>query len=404
MITPKYKKNEHYIWGLMPEIQGNVTSLKPTIIQGVNHMAHDLMDQIIRAKAARNADNKRKWDDNHRGNFGQQHNKDKKWLGHTLMGRVTRRNVLEPYLAEINENFTTIDLGQFNVKIVIEAKKKSEKKSKEKRLEDVPVVWDFLEVFLEDLRIRSSWEEKEVSTFKLLKQKLYSALILALQEGTNNFVVYGDASHKGLVVVLKPKENVIAYASRQLKIHEKNYTTHDLELGAVVFALKIWRHYLYGKAKVVANALRRKERTKPLCVRALFMMINSNLLSQILDAQVEAFKEENIKDEKPTWKRGKLNPRVHTTFRVSNLKKCLSDESLVIPLEEIQVDDKINFIEEPMEIMDREVKQLKQSRIPIVNVRWNSRRGLEFTWEREDQICSKYRHLFPNTSLLDTTN
>ncbi|GKE94822.1 hypothetical protein Tco_1579677, partial [Tanacetum coccineum] len=95
---------------------------------------------------------------------------------------------------------------------------------------------------------------------------------------------------------------------------------------------------------------------------------------------------------------------IYNTFRlmrfnlkelhVSNLKKCLSDESLVIPLDEIQLDDKLHFIEEPIEIMDREVKRLKQSRIPIVKVHWNSRRGPEFTWEREDQMKSKYPHLF----------
>ncbi|GJR10686.1 hypothetical protein Tco_0793338 [Tanacetum coccineum] len=94
-------------------------------------------------------------------------------------------------------------------------------------------------------------------------------------------------------------------------------------------------------------------------------------------------------------KRGKLNPRYIGPFKIID-KKCVSDEPLAIPLDEIQVDDKLHFIEEPVEIMDREVKRLKQSRIPIVKVRWNSRRGPEFTWEREDQMQKKYPHLFAN--------
>ncbi|GJT96298.1 putative reverse transcriptase domain-containing protein [Tanacetum coccineum] len=87
---------------------------------------------------------------------------------------------------------------------------------------------------------------------------------------------------------------------------------------------------------------------------------------------------------------------VHNTFHVSNLKKCLSNESLIIPMKELQLDDKLNFIEEPVEIIDREIKQLKRSRIPIVKVRWNSKREPEFTWEREDEIRAKYPHLFSN--------
>nr|GEZ05397.1 reverse transcriptase domain-containing protein [Tanacetum cinerariifolium] len=95
--------------------------------------------------------------------------------------------------------------------------------------------------------------------------------------------------------------------------------------------------------------------------------------------------------------------RVHSTFHVSKLKKCMADEPLAIPLDEIQVDDKLNFIEEPIKIMDCEVKRLKQSRIPIIKVRWNSRRGPEFTWEREDQIQKKYPYLFPNSApMVDT--
>nr|GFC42124.1 putative reverse transcriptase domain-containing protein [Tanacetum cinerariifolium] len=88
--------------------------------------------------------------------------------------------------------------------------------------------------------------------------------------------------------------------------------------------------------------------------------------------------------------------KVHSTFYVLNLKKCLVEEPITIPLDEIQVDNKLHFIEEPVENMDCEVKRLKQSHIPIVKVRWKSRRGPEFTWEREDQMQKKYPHLFPN--------
>ncbi|GKD79894.1 hypothetical protein Tco_1342515 [Tanacetum coccineum] len=83
-------------------------------------------------------------------------------------------------------------------------------------------------------------------------------------------------------------------------------------------------------------------------------------------------------------------------FYVSNLKKFLSDETPAIPLDEIQIDGKLHFIEEPVEIMDREVKRLKQSRIPIVKVCWNSRRGHEFTWQCEDQMQKRYPRLFTN--------
>nr|GEX47722.1 putative reverse transcriptase domain-containing protein [Tanacetum cinerariifolium] len=95
-------------------------------------------------------------------------------------------------------------------------------------------------------KVKFEWGDKQEAAFQLLKKKLCSAPILALPKGSKDFIVYCDASNKGLGAVLKQREKVISYASRQLKIHEKNYTTHDLELGAVVFALKLWRHYLYG--------------------------------------------------------------------------------------------------------------------------------------------------------------
>ncbi|GJX26456.1 putative reverse transcriptase domain-containing protein [Tanacetum coccineum] len=319
--------------------------------------------------------------------------------------------------------------------------------------------------------IKFDWGENEENAFQLIKQKL------------------------GLGDVLMQREKVIAYASRQLKVHEKNYTTHDLELGSVVFALKIWRHYLFRtkctvfidhkrKANVVADAMSHKEQIEPLWVRALVMTTGLDLPKRILEAQIEALKLENLENEdvgamirtdipkenyhasikavpyealydrkcrspvcwakvgkaqltglkliqettekiilikkriqaaqdrqksytdlkrKPMefevedrvmlkvspWKgvvrfymRGKLNPRyvepfkvlakvgkvayrlelpqefsrVHHTFHVSNLKKCYADEPLVMPLEGIHVDDKLQFVEEPVEIMEQEIK------------------------------------------------
>ncbi|GJT94565.1 putative reverse transcriptase domain-containing protein, partial [Tanacetum coccineum] len=170
-------------------------------------------------------------------------------------------------------------------------------------------------------------------------RRFIEAPILALPEGNDDFVVYCDASLQGLGAVLMQREKVIAYASRQLKPYEENYTTHDLELGAVVFALKIWRHYLYGtkctiftdhkslqhilrqkelnmrqrrwlelladydceicyhlgKENVVADALSRKKQIKPLRVRALILTVHPKFPSQILEAQNEALKEENVK-------------------------------------------------------------------------------------------------------------
>ncbi|GKA72725.1 putative reverse transcriptase domain-containing protein [Tanacetum coccineum] len=324
---------------------------------------------------------------------------------------------------------------------------------------------------------------------------------------SENFVFYSDASHKGLGAILMQREKAIAYASRQLKIHEKNYTTHDLELGAVVFALKTWRHYLYSTKCVVftdhnslqyildqkeilnAQAEARKEenyKTKDLCgmikklephadrtlclrnrswipcygdLRALIMHEShkskysihpgSEKMYQDLkklywwpNMKAEIAKENNsmekltrqylkevvtrqgvpvsiisdrdgsrkaatfealygpARDRQKSYANRRRKPlefqvrdkvmlkvlakvgtvayqlelpnqlsHVHSTFHVSNLKKCLSDEPLAIPLDEIQVDDKLNFIEQPVEIMDREVKHLKQIRILIVKVR-----------------------------------
>nr|GEX64781.1 hypothetical protein [Tanacetum cinerariifolium] len=277
--------------------------------------------------------------------------------------------------------------------------------------------------------IKFVWGEKEENAFQLIKQKLCSAPILALRKGSEDFVVYCDASHKGLGVVLMQRENVISYASQKLK------------------------------ANLVADALSRKQRIEPLRVRALVMTISLDLPRHILEAQNEALKPENLEKEDVDGKirkdipKEKLEPRADGTlclnsrswlpcygdlstlwpkcrspvcwaevgeaqltgpeliqettemivlikqriqaardpqksyadlkrnpmeFEVEDrvmLKKCYVDEPLVMPLEGIHVDDRLQFVEEPVEIMEREIKRLKRSRIPLVKVRWNSRRG-----------------------------
>ncbi|GKA88269.1 putative reverse transcriptase domain-containing protein [Tanacetum coccineum] len=143
------------------------------------------------------------------------------------------------------------------------------------------------------------WGEEQEEAFQLLKQKLCTTPILALPEGSEDFVVYCDASIKGLGAVLMQRMKVIEYASRKLKIHEKNYTTHDLELGAVVFALKIWRHYLYG-------------------TKALVITIGLDLPSRILKAQKEAVKVENIEAEDIEGMLKKLEARADGTLCLDN--------------------------------------------------------------------------------------
>ncbi|GJZ31214.1 reverse transcriptase domain-containing protein [Tanacetum coccineum] len=178
------------------------------------------------------------------------------------------------------------------------------------------------------------WGKKEEEAFQTLKNNLCDAPILLLLDRVEDFVVHCDASNQELGCVLMQRGKVIAYAFRQLKIHKKNYTTHDLELGAVVFALKMWRHYLYGtksviytdhkslqyifnqkelnmrqrrwielfsdykceiryhpsKANMVTDAFSRKERVKPRRVREMAMTIQSGVKEMILAAQSEAFK------------------------------------------------------------------------------------------------------------------
>ncbi|GKB17306.1 putative reverse transcriptase domain-containing protein [Tanacetum coccineum] len=266
--------------------------------------------------------------------------------------------------------------------------------------------------------------------------------------GPEDFVYTADSIMPMPRVQYLSKSKVITYASRQLKIYEKNYTTHDLELGVFVFALKIWRHYLYGtkslfsdydceiryhpgKANVVADALSRKERIKPRRVRAMNMTIQLSIKGKILAAQNEASKgyvlvdrdeegysltdgqsEHTIQTLKDmlracvidfggSWDvylplvEFSYNNSYYSSVRCPSFealygKKCrspipwaevgegkligpkiingMADPHPTLPLKEIQVDTKLNFVEEPVEILECEIKKLKRSTISIIKV------------------------------------
>ncbi|GJV70283.1 putative reverse transcriptase domain-containing protein [Tanacetum coccineum] len=657
MITDKYcpkgeiKKLESEYWNLKDSmsvvftdmIHGSVKASKPQSMQEAIEFATEMMDKKMLTAAERrptdnNNNNQRTQGTNPRGitcfecgvsshlqeSSAQSDRMEIKDIGSWRNGiAVARAYVMGSAGTNPNSNVVT-GCPIFLTHVTTE---KAEGKTKEKRPDDVPIVQDFLEVFPEDLPgippIRPRLEYPNVCNGDSSILGLAELLPRFIEDSQRSakpmdklnqrrsrdedIIVYSCCSTKGWALVLIAEEkNVMLNALRQLKIHEKNYTTHDLELGAVVFALKIWRHYMY-RTKLV-DALSRKERLKPLRVWALVMTIGLDLPKKILEAQIEARKPENLKSEdvggmlienskdpeKP--RKEKLEPRADGTLCLNNrswlpcygdlrtlimheshkskyyvhpgsdkmyqdmkqlywwpnieselhlltlgsglkfcvrsfqkamgtwldmstayhpetdgqsertiqtledmLRACVIDfgngweghlpliefsynnsyhasikaalfkalygrkcrslvcwaeqriqaardrqksyanvrrkplgfqvgdrvmlkvspwkgvvrfgkrgklnprsvylrEPLAVPLDEIHIDDKLRFVEEPVEILDREVKRLRQSRIPIIKVRWNSKRGLEFTWEREDQFWEKYLHLFTKTA------
>ncbi|GJW23879.1 hypothetical protein Tco_0037690 [Tanacetum coccineum] len=166
--------------------------------------------------------------------------------------------------------------------------------------------------------VKFDWGDKQEAAFQLLKQKLCSALILALPEGSEDFIAY---------LVQETTKRIIQIKQRIQTAHDRQKSYADLKRKPMEFQVG---------DKVMLK--------------------------------VSPWK--GVVPELPQ----ELS-RVHNTFHVSNLKKCYSDDPLVVPLEGLQVDDKLHFVEEPMEVMDHEVKQLRRSRVPIVKVRWNSRRA-----------------------------
>ncbi|GJY34546.1 putative reverse transcriptase domain-containing protein [Tanacetum coccineum] len=222
------------------------------------------------------------------------------------------------------------------------------------------------------------WGEEEEEAFQLLKGKLCSAPILALPEGSEDFVVYCDASLKGYGAVLMQRE-------------------------------KDWK----GRKALRVRSLRGLQYTGRINANKFLKLRLTNSLAHFLPMKktdsIEKLAQLYLKEivcrhgvpefgapvAATSWNcRGSFVELIKHFPSLLNLKKCFVNDDVVIPLDEVQLDNKLHFVEEPVEIMDREVKRLKQSRILIIKVRWNSRRGPEFTWSVRRLFRSKYPSSF----------
>ncbi|GJR68338.1 putative reverse transcriptase domain-containing protein [Tanacetum coccineum] len=320
MFPEESDKIEKYVGGLPDMIHGSVVASKPKTMQDEIEIVTELMDKKIRTFAERQTKSKRKFEDTSRNTQNQQQQQQNK-----------RQNTSRAYTAGSDEKKPYGGSKPLCAKCNYHHDGPCAPKCYKinKRL-GIFCLWMWSTAIANNANIRGASGSGQNGN---APAKVY-AVGRTGTDPDSNIVT-------GLGVVLMQREKVIAYASCQLKIHEKNYTTHDLELGAAVFALKIWRHYLYGtkctvftdhkslqhildqkelnirqrrwlellsdydceiryhpgKANVVADALSRKEREPPLRVRALVMTIGLDLPKQILNAQTEARKPENIKNE-----------------------------------------------------------------------------------------------------------
>ncbi|GJZ46244.1 hypothetical protein Tco_0593840 [Tanacetum coccineum] len=417
MMPNSEKLMEVFIGGLPRSIEGNVTASKPQNLEEAITITQRLMDQVTKHNSVQGTnDHKRKFDDkslmievtppttttkitvtittaimittNSRI-------EDKKPTGLMLPPQMEIKGMLEtvtcvrnvPYIIQdlalssvrLATSFDIVIgmdwLSKYHAKILFDEKvvhipidgetliiraQVMEKKSDEKRLEDIPVVREFPEVFPKDL----------------------PGLPLVRQVEFQINLIPGVAPIARAPYRLAPSE--MEELSDQLQELAERATRDRQRSYANVRRKPLEFHvgdHVMLKVSPQKGVIRfgKREKLNPLYIGPFKILKRVSPMAYTLELP-----------EEPS--------NVNNTFHVSNIKKCISDKSLVILMKELQLDDKLNFVEEPVEIMDREVKQLKQSRFPIVKVRWNSKRGPECTWECEDQICANYPHLFSNTT------
>nr|GEX07599.1 hypothetical protein [Tanacetum cinerariifolium] len=312
--------------------------------------------------------------------------------------------------------------------------KKAEDKSEEKRLEDVPIVREFLEVFPEDLPGLPPARQVEFqinlvpgaapvarAPYRLAPAEMQE-LSTQLQELFDRGFIRPSSSPWGAPVLFVKKkdgffgcvstteeEMYVKFSKCEFWLSKVKFLGHVIDSEGIhvdpakIEAIKDWKVGRGSDAKGESHSLRipptqgsQEElyHTRPRAWCGSVCLEDVETLSVRYKDLKKLYWWPDMKAEITTFvnkcltcakvkieyqKQSEQLSRVHSTFHVSKLKKYMADEPLAIPLDEIQVDDKLNFIEEPVEIMDREVKRLKQSRILIVKVRWNSRRGPEFT-------------------------
>ncbi|KAI3776791.1 hypothetical protein L1987_46581 [Smallanthus sonchifolius] len=281
------------------------------------------------------------------------------------------------------------------------------------------------------------WGLKKSEAFETLKQKLTQAPILALPDGNEDFSIYCDASHTGFGCVLMQGSKVIAYESQKLALQEPNLENEGLGgmIDQLVKGTKLNLSTSYHPQ--TDGQSERTIQTLEDMLRACVIDLGGNRLKAARDRQksyadkrrkpLEFNVGDNVLLKVSPWKgvvrygkKGKLSPRfvgpfkilkrvglvdyqlelpeemngVHDVFHVSNLHKCLADKSLVIPLQDVKVDEKLKFMEQPFQIEDTQEKKLKRKKLMIVKVKWNSRHGPEYIWELESKMKKKYPHLF----------
>ncbi|GJR43948.1 putative reverse transcriptase domain-containing protein [Tanacetum coccineum] len=434
IVTPKYKKIERYIWGLRDDIQGNVTSSKPIKIQESIRMAHDLMDQVMRSKVTKGGDNKRKWDDIRNNSW--QKNKRQEVVRAFTAGTGDLSGLPPTRQVEFQINLVPRATPVVRAQYILASLEMKNLSSQLQELVDKGFIrlssspWGALVLFVkkkdgsfimilndrqapdqtdsEKPEVRLGQKSKVI--ISTVKAVLCSAPTLSSPEGIDNFIVYCDASHKGLSVVLMQKEKILdaqVEAIKEENVKEENLHGMDKEFETRPDRTRCFMnksslpHFGGLKDLIMHESHKSKYSIHPGSdkmyhdlknlhrwpnMKANIAMYVSKYLTclKVLAVTEESFRNSSRHEyyipSKYRWESERTIQTLEDMLRacIIDSEMCLSNESLVIPLEEIQVDDILHFIKELVKIIDQEIKHMKRSRISIIKARWNSRRGPEF--------------------------